>query len=105
MRSRRRPERLLPISHRGFTDRLYFLNLTLSWVFILVCVVVTMLSGVLEISDLSICTYGIPAVFTELSIHTGFIVWKAKAENQRKYGRFKEGDNDYEETDLRNVRY
>lgn len=71
---------------RGYTDKLYFLNLTLSWFFILVCIVITIFSGKLGIIDLSLVSVGLPAVFAELGIHTGFIVWKAKTENISKYG-------------------
>ena len=35
---------------------------------------------------------GIPQwAYTELGIHTGFIIWKAKTENSRKYPAGKEG--------------
>lgn len=71
---------------RGYTDKLYFLNLTLSWLFIIVCIVITIFSGKLGIDDLSLVSVGLPAVFAELGIHTGFIVWKAKTENISKYG-------------------
>ena len=71
---------------RGFTDKLYFLNLTLSWLFITVCIVITIFSGKLGITDLSIVSVGVPAVFAELGIHTGFVVWKAKTENMSKFG-------------------
>ena len=74
------------IKKRGFTDKLYFLNLTLSWLFIIICIILTALSGRLGITDLSLVSVGIPAVFTELGVHTGFIVWKAKTENISKYG-------------------
>lgn len=74
------------IKKRGFTDKLYFLNLTLSWLFIIVCIVITAQSGKLGIQDLSLVSVGIPAVFTELGVHTGFIVWKAKTENISKFG-------------------
>ena len=71
---------------RGFSDRLYFLNLCLTWLFVIICIVLTVLSPLLQIDDLSIISYGLPAVFAELGIHTGFIVWKAKHENISKYG-------------------
>lgn len=74
------------IKKRGFTDKLYFLNLTLSWLFIIVCIVLTAQSGKLGIQDLSLVSVGIPAVFAELGVHTGFIVWKAKTENINKFG-------------------
>ena len=74
------------IKNRGFTDKLYFLNLTLSWLFIVVCIILTALSGKLGMTDLSVVSVGIPAVFAELGVHTGFIVWKAKTENMSKFG-------------------
>ena len=73
------------LKNRGFTDKLYFLNLTLSWLFIIVCIVMTALEGKLGITDLSIASVGIPAVFADLGVHTGFIVWKAKTENMAKF--------------------
>ena len=79
------------IKERGFTDKLYFLNLTLSWLFIIVCIVITALSGTLGITDLSLVSVGIPAVFAELGVHTGFIVWKAKTENMAKFGPVEDG--------------
>ena len=74
------------IKKRGFTDKLYFLNLTLSWLFIIICILITIFSGKLGITDLSIVSVGLPAVFAELGIHTGFIIWKAKTENISKFG-------------------
>lgn len=72
-------------SERGFTDQLYWLNFRCTWIFVGVCVVVTLLSGVLNITDLSLASYGIPAAFAELGVHTGYIVWKAKSENLNKH--------------------
>lgn len=74
------------ILKRGFTDRLYWLNFKLTWTFVLICVIITVLSGVLNITDLTIVSVGIPAAFAELSIHTGFIIDKARKENISKYG-------------------
>lgn len=79
------------LRQRGFTDKLYFLNLTLSWLFIIVCIIITALSGTLGITDLSLVSVGIPAVFAELGVHTGFIVWKAKTENMAKFGPVEDG--------------
>ena len=70
---------------RSFTDRRYVVNLVFAWLFILVCIILTVLSGYLNITDLSIVSIGIPTVFAELSVHTGFIIWKAKVENCRKF--------------------
>lgn len=72
-------------SERGFTDQLYWLNFRCTWIFVAVCVVVTLLSGVLQITDLSLASYGIPAAFAELGVHTGYIIWKAKSENLNKH--------------------
>ena len=85
----------MKLKERGFTDKLYFLNLTLSWLFIIVCIVMTALEGKLGITDLSIASVGIPAVFAELGVHTGFIVWKAKTENINKHGD-RSNINDYD---------
>lgn len=88
------------LKSRGFSDRLYFLNLTLSWLFVITCIVLTVLSDSLQINDLSIISYGLPAVFAELGIHTGLIVWKAKHENINKHRLdiFEEG-NEIDELD------
>ena len=72
-------------SQRGFTDRLYRLNFILTWVFVVICIALTAVSGLWGITDLAVVTVGIPAAFTELGIHTGFVVWKAKNENLQKF--------------------
>ena len=72
--------------NRGFTDKLYFMNLIFAWVFTVVCIVLNAVSGSLNVYDLSVISYGLPVVWGELGIHTGFIVWKAKTENISKYG-------------------
>ena len=71
--------------NRGFQDRLYWMNLKFTWIFTMMCFALNALSGVLQIADLSIISYGLPAVYTELAIHSGFMVWKAKVENCRKH--------------------
>ena len=70
---------------RGFMDKLYFMNLIFAWVFTVVCIVLNAVSGSLNVYDLSVISYGLPVVWGELGIHTGFIVWKAKTENCRKH--------------------
>lgn len=74
------------ILRRGFTDRLYWFNFKLTWIFVLICVILTLFSGLLNITDLSIVSIGVPAAFAELGIHTGFIIDKARKENMSKYG-------------------
>lgn len=71
---------------RGFSDKLYYYNFRCVWVFVVACFILNALSGYLSIMDLAVITYGIPAAFAELGIHTGFIIWKAKTENISKYG-------------------
>ena len=75
----------MKLKDRGFSDKLYFLNFTITWLFVIVCIVITCLSGKLGITDLSLVSYGIPTVFAELGVHTGYIVWKAKSENINKH--------------------
>lgn len=69
---------------RGFTDKLYWYNFKMVWIFTAACFILNALSGVLRVTDLAIINVGIPSAFAELGIHTGFIIWKAKMENCRK---------------------
>lgn len=73
------------LKSRGFTDRLYVLNLMFAWFFTVFCMVITLMQNELNIVDFSIIAYGIPAVFGELAVHTGYVVWKSKAENMSKW--------------------
>lgn len=74
------------IKSRGFTDRLYFVNLVFTWGFTLFCMIITILQNFLGIVDFSIVNSGLPVVWGELAVHTGFIIWKSKSENMNKYG-------------------
>lgn len=87
------------IRNRGFTDKLYFLNLILSWLFIIACIILQVYSINHDGTTLDIAAYGIPAVFAELSIHTGFVVWKAKHENINKHRYLEDDDDDKLYTD------
>ena len=64
---------------------MYFLNFLFVWVYMISIFWLTVKSGSLGILDLSAYASGVPYAFGELGIHTGFIVWKAKVENCRKY--------------------
>lgn len=79
---------------RGFTDKLYYYNFRAVWVFVVACYILTAVSGYLGVTDLSIVTVGIPAAFTELGLHTGFVIWKAKAENCRKHKDFSQMESE-----------
>ncbi len=70
---------------RGFTDRLYLTNFIITWVFVLMCYIATLFSGILNVTDLSTLSAGITCAFSELAIHTAFIIWKAKVENIEKH--------------------
>lgn len=86
---------------RGFTDKLYVINLLLTWAFTIVCIVLTVLQSTLGITNLSIISTGFPVVWTELSVHTGFIIWKSKAENMSKWKRKESKEN--KETNQENI--
>lgn len=79
---------------RGFSDKLYYYNFRAVWLFTIACFVLNTLSGWLNIVDLAVINVGIPSAFAELGIHTGFIVWKAKAENSRKFSLKKDEESE-----------
>ena len=72
------------IKHRGFTDKLYFYNFCAVHILMAAILIITALGGVLNLSDLSPLSNIPQWAYTELGIHTAFIVWKAKVENCRK---------------------
>lgn len=71
---------------RGWSDMLYYMNLKFAWVYTYVCVLASLFGGFLNIADYSFISVGLPIVWGELSIHTGAIIWKTKAENVAKIG-------------------
>lgn len=73
------------VKRRGFTDRLYFYNFCAVHTLMAAILTITALGGVLGLTDLSPLSNIPQWAYTELGIHTGFIVWKARAENSRKY--------------------
>ena len=73
------------IRFRGFTDKLYFTNLVLAWIYTILCLIFTLLGNVIGITDYSFVSIVCPLVWAELTVHTGFIIWKAKVENLSKY--------------------
>lgn len=87
------------IKNRGYTDKLYFYNFCAVQLTIAAIMVITALGGVLGLTDLSPLAYIPQWAYGELGIHTGFIVWKAKAENQRKY-RFGRNGQSYKEDEV-----
>lgn len=81
---------------RGFSDKLYYYNFRAVWLFTIACFILNALSGWMDIEDLAVINVGLPAAFAELGIHTGFIVWKAKAENSRKFSLGNEEESEEE---------
>lgn len=70
---------------RGFTDRLYLTNFVITWIFVALCFMATLLSGFLQINDLSVLSTAIGCAFAELGAHTCLVIWKAKVENIEKH--------------------
>lgn len=85
------------IEHRGFTDKLYFYNFCAVHILMAAILIITALGGVLNLTDLSPLSNIPQWAYTELGIHTGFIIWKAKEENQRKYRIYTNGKTKYQE--------
>ncbi len=72
-------------ARQGWTGKLYGLNLVLTWTVTIICIILNSLSGILNIMDTQVYVRAIECAFAELGVFTAFIVWKAKAENCRKY--------------------
>ena len=73
------------IRFRGFTDKLYFANLILAWIYTILCLIFSLLGNVIGIQDYSFVSIVCPLVWAELTVHTGFVIWKAKIENLSKF--------------------
>ena len=69
---------------RGFTDKLYLYNIVFTTAVVITSFIAVFLSGKLSL-DTSPISVIVPAAYGELAVHTGFIIWKAKSENARKY--------------------
>lgn len=75
------------LSKRGFTDKLYFANLSFAWGYTILCVVLSIMGNTLQIQDYSFVSVVCPLVWTELGIHSAFIIWKSKSENMKKFNK------------------
>ena len=69
---------------RGFTDKLYIYNVIFVTAVVIVSFIAVFMSGRLCL-DTSAISVIVPSAYGELAVHTGFIIWKAKNENARKY--------------------
>lgn len=83
---------------RGFTDKLYIVNLIIVSIVTIAAFVVVILSGKLGIVDMSPIVSVLSGAYGELAVYTGFIVWKAKNENMNKHKT--DLDSDFEEVDI-----
>lgn len=78
---------------KSFTDSLYFANLIITWLFTIWCSLLTVFGDNWGVQDYSIIVYGMPLVFAELSVHTGFIISKATKENLNMHREESENDS------------
>lgn len=72
---------------RGLTDKLYFMNLLMAWGYTLVCVILSCFGSRIGIEDYSFISVVCPLVWAEVGIHSGFWIWKNKAENMAKWNK------------------
>ena len=78
---------------RGFTDKLYIYNVIFVTAVVIISFIAVFMSGWLGI-DTSAVPVIVSSAYGELAVHTGFVIWKAKCENQRKYKDVNGGGND-----------
>lgn len=72
---------------RGFTDKC-FLFYTKTWIIILIMgVVITVAAPFININDLSVINTIVEKATEAMMVFIGFIVWKAKSENMKKFNR------------------
>lgn len=71
---------------QGWTNNIYLINWICAWAYTLLCVVLSVFGTPLQIPDYSFVSVGLPLVWAEVSVFTGFMVWKNKAENLHKMG-------------------
>ena len=69
---------------RGFTDKLYLYNVIFVTAVVIISFIAVFMSGLLNL-DTSAISVIVPSAYGELAVHTGFVIWKAKNENARKY--------------------
>ena len=72
---------------RGFTDKC-FLFYTKTWIIILIIgVVISVAAPFINITDLSVINTIVEKATEAMMVFIGFIVWKAKSENMKKFNR------------------
>lgn len=78
-------KKLIKRLSKSYTDSLYFLNLIMAWLFTIWASILTVFGDDWCVADYSLIVYGLPLVWAEVSVHTGFIITKATRENLSKY--------------------
>ena len=73
---------------QGWTNNLFFINWIMAWVYTYICVFLSIMGNYFAIPDFSFVSVGLPLVWADVSVFTGFMVWKTKAENLKKMGDF-----------------
>lgn len=74
---------------RSFTDKLYFLNFFMVQFITQECFLLITLSAAFNFSSTGLAAIKVflTCAWTELSAHTALIIWKAKKENELKFGK------------------
>ena len=69
--------------HRGWTEKVYLLNL----IYVMVVIQEVLILSVLfpDSPIVEECNIILPTIFAELTTFSGFIVWKNKNENMQKF--------------------
>lgn len=75
----------VPKEKMEFSKKMYLFTTGFAIFCVLVTFILIAFSGFLGISDLSVLGVVITSCFAEVSVHSGFYIWKAKYENGRKY--------------------
>ena len=71
---------------QGTSMRLYILNFIMVWLYAWACFALSAFSVCRNaMIDTGVLGITVSGAFAELGLHTGFIVWKCKVENCRKY--------------------
>lgn len=76
--------------NRGWSEKAYIINLIIAIVIVQEMLILTCIFPGSDIA--SIATVTIPAIFSEVGVFSGFIIWKNKSENISKYGGTVEED-------------
>lgn len=70
---------------RGFMDRMFFLSFIFTSVIVVASWILIALSGYLGITDVTTLSQIVDGAFSFMSLFAGFMVWKSKTENCRKF--------------------